>query len=143
MFCLEVTTLTKFEDLLQYAKDHNIKICNSSVTGRLGAAVQHEGGKFVFIDFDRILSDAHKTVVLAHEIGHFETDSLNIDGASHSVARNERDATVWTIKTLLPRDELYNAMLNCDGDIWSIAETMGVTEELVRKAMRHYRMGRR
>ena len=49
--------------------------------------------------------------------------------------RHENQANRWAIRTLIPVDDLDEAVAEGCTEVWELAERFGVTEEFMRKAV--------
>lgn len=97
------------------------------------------GKTFLAIDKDVRSDSAEERVLLAHELGHIQTDScygLHSPLPLRKFCENKADR--WAIKTLVPLDALVNAYKNGNETVSSLAEIFGVTEEFMGKALEFY-----
>ena len=124
------------ENLEQYAFDRGIDIANHAAAGELGLVGRYKGTPFIMLDMARLDTDSEFAVVLSHELGHIETASLNSDSTVDT--KNEHRADKWAVNQLVPLDRLQAAVKSCQGQLWEIAEELGVTEDFVCKALKHY-----
>ena len=134
--------MTLEEKLIEYARSRDTGVYeldlpeNRSVSTKLGQ------GCFIGIDKSRLGSEGERAVVLAHELGHCETDAFYcLYTPLVSRARLERKATVWAIEHLIPRDRLREALSEGIVEEWELAEHFGVTREFVRAAALYYSTG--
>ena len=91
-------------------------------------------------------STSEERVLLAEEIGHYETGGLYIMVSTYnmSVARSKRirceaKARFWSYKCLLPPDEIENAIKHEKQDDYAIAEFCSVTVNFLREAIAYHR----
>ena len=76
---------------------------------------------------------------LAHEIGHIQKGAFYCACTPLiSRAKCEYKADRYAVEMLLPQREIEEAIKSGDREIWQLAETFGVTEQLVRKACQIY-----
>ena len=76
---------------------------------------------------------------LSHELGHCVTGSFyNIYAAIDYRRRHENRADKWAISTLIPVDDLDDAVAQGCTEVWELAERFGVTEDFIRKAVCYY-----
>ena len=120
--------MTPYERLLQYAQEQGIHVRGCSDARCLGKATKYPDGNYITIDFNRIRTSAVAAEVLAHELGHFATDSFD----------EEHSAWEWAVSALAPRGEVYNALENNDGNTWLAATEMGVSHDFFVRALRKY-----
>lgn len=85
----------------------------------------------------------HFTTILAHELGHFYTTYKGTISYTYchykdriAASRDERRASLWAAKFLIPEDRLQEAVSKGLKEVWELAEFFGVDEELVRLRMR-------
>lgn len=131
--------MTLLEQIEQYAHDKGIEVIQTSTVGIPAYSANFMGKSFVFVDYNRITTDRGRVDVLAHEIAHIEADALN-SGHTHYVppSKLEHQADVRVIRGMLPQCVLEDAVTACDGRLWEVAEELGVSESLVRKALKYY-----
>lgn len=97
------------------------------------------GKTFLAIDKDVRADSAEERVLLAHELGHIETNSCYEVASSISLREFcERKAERWAINTLVPLKDLVDAYKNGNESIQSLSEIFGVTEEFMEKALKFY-----
>jgi len=102
-------------------------------------ALKLYGKTFLAIDKDVRSGSAEERVLLAHELGHIQTDSCYGLSSPNSARRLcERQADRWAIKALVPFGELLKAYKNGNETVQALAETFGVTEEFMQKALEFY-----
>ena len=92
----------------------------------------------VVIDSSQIDTSAEETVILAHEVGHCETGAFYTENTLELRSRCEYRADKWTIKTLIPKESLAEALEDGITELWQLAEHFGVTEDFMLKACRFY-----
>ena len=79
---------------------------------------------------------AQERVHLSHELGHCVTGSFyNRYAAVDCRQRHENQANRWAIQTLIPVDDLDEAVAEGCTEVWELAERFGVTEDFMRKAV--------
>lgn len=125
---------------MQYAVDHDIDVADCAVVGHPAICLRQGDDRMVAVDFRRIESDGDRAAILGHELGHLETGALNGANDFTPPSKNERKATAWEIRKLIPKEELLIQMGNCQGRTWEIAEAMGLPEALVHLAIEYYRI---
>ncbi len=97
-----------------------------------------DGNCYIGID-RRKMTEAEKTVYMAHEMGHCMTGSFyNRYSRFDVISRHEYRANKWAIKKLVPEDELIEAFENGIIEIWELAERFDVTEDFMKKACEFY-----
>ena len=143
-------TLTKLEELYQTAHDHGIHVHNYSYSGTRKAACMTEGDyKAVAMDMPAIESTEEEQVLLAEELGHYETDSLYLLSINHNTAlersnriKCEARAKRWAVFNCVPMDELMCAFEACKtsegASVRALAEYLDVTVDFLLYAVDLY-----
>ena len=94
-----------------------------------------EGCCWIGMDPD-LPTGASKNVHLAHELGHCFTGSFyNIHAAVDCRRKHENKADKWAVQTLIPVEELDDAIAEGCTEVWELAERFQVTEDFIRKAV--------
>ena len=77
---------------------------------------------------------------LSHELGHCATGAFyNRYAACDICERHERRANIWSIKKLIPKDELLKALDDCFcTNRFELAEHFGVSEDFMQMALDYY-----
>ena len=129
----------ELHELYELAEEKNIKVMDFSLPENKAVCIESESGCFVGIDPQVFTSAREEKVVVAHEIGHIETGSLYAVG-SDSTARVKQEAKAekWTVNSLVPLDQLKEAIKNGCCDVQSLAEHFEVTEEFMYSVILHY-----
>ena len=131
--------MTLEEKLCAYAQKKNTEIVEFPLPECGSMAVKSDGLCFIGIDPARFSDECERAVVMAHEIGHCETDSFYcIHAPLITRERLERRATVWAIEHLIPEKSLRAAHALGICEEWELAEYFGVTRAFVRAALRWY-----
>ena len=99
-----------------------------------------EGGRYaVFLNPEFLQDSALENDVLAHEMGHIMTGATHrVESTADLVERHEEKAARWAVRTLIPWQELREAVHTGTDTVWDLAEYFNVTESLVRKALEYY-----
>ena len=94
---------------------------------------------WIAIDVDKIENSVEEKEIIAHEEAHIETGSFyNIYSPFDIKTKHERRAEKATIKKLIPKDELVEAV-NCGFiESWELADYFGVSDKFMKKAMEYY-----
>ena len=94
---------------------------------------------WIVIDVDKIDNSIEEKEILAHEEAHIETGSFyNVYSSLDIKAKHERKAEKATIKKLIPKNELIDAIQCGFIDHWELAEYFGVSDKFMLKAMEFY-----
>jgi len=143
--------MTKLERLEDIAYRRGIKIHDFSFSKTKKACCFYEMGedfeyKAILLDKSRIKSRAEEALLLAEEVGHFETHSLylieatsNTPAARSSRRKYEAQAKRWGVKYLVSKSQIQEAFDSGYVMDYEIAEFCGVDLGTLRKAMEFYR----
>lgn len=125
--------------LYNIAECDNIKVDSFALGLCESLSISEAGECFIAIDPFKIKSTADETVKLAHELGHCKTGAFyNQYALIDDRAKQERRATKWAIKKLVPEDELKDACRYLTNR-WELALHFGVTEDFMQQAIDYYR----
>ncbi len=126
--------------LYDIAKQQHIEVLPFPLPENGSMSVMREDGAcFVGMDPAVCDGDVQERVHLSHELGHCITGSFyNIYAAIDYRRRHENRADKWAITTLIPVDDLDDAVAQGCTEVWELAERFGVTEDFVRKAVCYY-----
>lgn len=131
--------MTQHESLIQYAYDRNIFVINYKMLSFPSCAMEVEGIYDVTLDLAQLQTTPEQCVALGHELGHIETRSLNqMGGRYDAIGHNEHRAWAWAVQRLLPQNKLEDALHECGGRLWEVAELLEVTQEFVERALAYY-----
>lgn len=126
--------------LYDLALEQNIEVVPFPMEETGSMSVMLEDGK-CFIGMDESIRDGavQERVHLGHELGHCVTGSFyNIYAARDCRQRHENRADKWAILTLIPVDDLDDAVAEGCTEVWDLAERFQVTEDFIRKAVCYY-----
>lgn len=126
-------------DLENIAEREKINIVNFKMK-KVKAKIIDYGNHYIFMDYSKIDTYTEEKCLLAEELGHYYYDSYyTLSSDQNFIDKQEYRAQKWKIKTLVPVRKL--AKLFDEGYQYSyeMAEELGVTEELVRKAYDYYK----
>ena len=124
-------------DLYAFAEQQNIGSLSFPMPENGSMSVMLDGGK-CYVGLDDGVRDGgvQERVHLSHELGHCVTGSFyNIYAAVDCRQRHENQANRWAIQTLIPVDDLDEAVAEGCTEVWELAERFGVTEDFMRKAV--------
>lgn len=131
-------------ELEDYTKEKGIPIDNFFITGQKGMCVKYNGHYRIALNEKLLDGDLDRRLVLAHELGHCETDMLyyiqDLQNPLHNqnVRKAERVATKKSYEYLIPVEELKAAVKKTK-DVFELAEIFGVPETLLKAAVEYYR----
>ena len=123
--------------LYELAQQQNIEVLVHAMPENGSMSVMLEDGK-CFVGMDASVRDGgiQERVHLSHELGHCMTGSFyNIYAAIDYRQRHENRANKWAIQTLIPVEELDDAIAEGCTEVWELAERFQVTEDFIRKAV--------
>ena len=126
--------------LYDLARQQNIEVLTHPLPQTGSLSVMLEGGR-CFVGLDRSVCDGatQERVHLSHELGHCVTGSFyNIYAAVECRQRHENRADKWAISTLIPVEDLDEAVAQGCTEIWELGERFQVTEEFMRKTVCYY-----
>ena len=114
----------KTKALYKLAEEENITIDNVRLPlTKAFSLMDEEGDCFVALDYSQITNDREERVMLAHELGHCVRGAFyNRYSAVDCKSRHERRANVWAYRKLVSEDELHEAVMRGNVEIWELAE---------------------
>ena len=125
--------------LYSLAEDTGVSVDFVNIPTAKAMVLELYGKTYLAIDKAVRSGSAEERVLLAHELGHIETNSCYKVTSSLSLREFcERKAERWAINTLVPLEELIYAYKNGNESIQSLAEIFGVTEDFMQKALEFY-----
>lgn len=130
----------ELRNLYALARQQNIEVIPFPLPENGSMSVMSESGACA-IGMDESVRDGgtQERVHLSHELGHCVTGSFyNIHAAIDCRQRHENRADKWAVQTLIPVDDLDEAVAEGCTEVWELADRFGVTEEFVRKAVCWY-----
>lgn len=130
----------EIQRLYDFAKQQNIGVFSFPLpqTGSL-SHMSDSGACYIGMDDSVRDGDVQERVHLGHELGHCVTGSFyNSHAAVDCRQRHENKADKWAVQTLIPVEELDDAIAQGCTEVWELAERFGVTEEFIRKTVCYY-----
>ena len=130
----------ELKNLYAFARQQNIEVFPYPLpkTGSL-SFMEDTGECYIGMDDSVRDGDVQERVHLGHELGHCVTGSFyNIHAAVDCRRRHENKADKWAVQTLIPVEELDDAIAEGCTEVWELAERFGVTEEFIRKTVCYY-----
>lgn len=127
-----------------YTNEKNIPIDDFYISGQKGMCVKFNGNFRIVLNSKLIEGDFERRLVLAHELGHCETDMLyyiqDLQNPLYrqNIRKAERTATKKSFEYLIPIEELKH-VLKRTKDIYEIVEFFNVPEELAKNAIAFYK----
>ena len=127
-----------------YTKEKNIPIDDFYIAGQKGMCVKYNGKYRIVLNSRLIECDQERKLVLAHELGHCETDmfyyiqDLQNPLYNQNILKAERQAAKKSYEFLVPIDDLKTALKRTK-DVYELAEFFDVTETVIKNATAYYR----
>lgn len=125
-----------------YARRHGHTIVKIPYKKIISAAVQFPNGQCcIGIDLDKVQTDAEEKTILLHELGHCETGAFYTRWSPvDNRAKCEAAADRWAIRKELGYKKLCRAIQAGCTETYELADYFGVSEEMIRKALRYYKL---
>ena len=130
-------TLTELYDI---SESENVPVYSFQMNECESISVLQDGNCFVAIDPMKLQSGTEEKEKLSHELGHCATGAFyNRYAACDIREKHERRANIWSIKKLVPKDELLKALDDCFcANRFELAEHFGVSEDFMQMALDYY-----
>ena len=123
--------------LYDIAQQQNIEVIQYPMceNGSLSTMLPN-GTCYIGMDAAVLDGDVQERTHLGHELGHCLTGSFYNRYSGFDIReRHENRADKWSIRQIIPVDDLDEAVAEGCTEIWELAERFGVTEELIKKAV--------
>ena len=130
----------ELRQLYELAEQENIPVLTFPLPETGSMSLMEDNG-ICYIAMDPAVKDGdvQERVHLSHEIGHCATGSFyNRYAAVDCRQRHENRANKWAVQTLIPVDDLDQAIAEGCTEVWELAERFGVTEDFIRKTVCYY-----
>lgn len=126
--------------LYKLAEKENITIDHVPLPLTKAVSLMDEDGDcFVALDYDQIRTDQEERVRLAHELGHCMRGAFyNRYSKLDCKSRHERRANVWMYRRLVTEDELHDAVMQGNAEIWELAEYFDLPPKLMEEIVCYY-----
>ena len=125
-------------DLHHLAEKHGAHIDYAHLPQTTAVALKYGDTFFIGMDYSVPENSAEERMILAHEIGHIETDAFYGMRAPAPVrAAAEIQAERWAVKKLVPKQR-FTCLLKQGLEAWELAEHFNVSEAFIRKAYHLY-----
>lgn len=126
--------MTTYKELCDIAENDNILMLSGKLHNTPSMAICDDGDCAIIFDYSKIDSNAKLLVCTAHEVGHCETGSFYTPKSLELRSRMENRADKWAIKKLIPKNEMEQAIIDGNEEVWQLAEYFGITEDMVKFA---------
>lgn len=134
--------MTLEEKLIDYAQRRGCEVYEHPLPETSSVSVKIGEGHFIGIDRDRLERESERSVRIAHELGHCETDSFYcMYSPLLTRERLERRANVWAIEHTVDREKLDALIREGVREVWELAERFEVTVEFMAAALEYYKNG--
>ena len=131
--------LSMLEQLYQAAENENVEIVPRAMNENESFIIDINSHHFIAVS-KGIESQAKLITLLAHELGHYYTGYLySADSPLQIRGRCEYRADAWAYKAMCPPERIRRAIKNSGGDLWEIAEELGLPEDFVAAAIEYYK----
>ncbi len=129
--------MVELPELYDIARKKNITVLRHPMECSGSMSLMLPGGEcFVGMDDGVCDGSVQERVHLGHELGHCATGSFySLYTAVDSRQRHENRADKWSIRTLIPVEQLDEAVAEGCTELWELADRFGVTEGLMKKAV--------
>lgn len=139
--------MNKLETLYEFAYDTGTTIVSRTFSNTKRAACMYiKPVKLIVLDVPAIKSWAEEMVLLAEEVGHYETGGLYMIETTHNlpIARSNRIkceglAMRWAYSYCLPPEEIERGVAYGLDDDWQVAEYCQVTVDFLHRAIEYHR----
>ena len=127
-----------------YTNEKNIPIDDFYIAGQKGMCVKYNGKYRIVLKSKLIECDQERKLVLAHELGHCETDmfyyiqDLQNPLYNQNILKAEKQAAKKSYEFLVPVDDLKRALKRTK-DVYELAEIFDVTEIIIKNAVAYYK----
>lgn len=126
--------MTTYKELCDIAEKDDILMLSGKLHNAPSMAICDDGECAIIFDYSKIDSKAMLMVCTAHEVGHCETGSFYTPKSLELRSRMENRANKWAIKKLIPKNEMEQAIIDGNEEVWQLAEYFGITEDMVKFA---------
>ena len=126
--------MTTYKELCDIAEKDDILMLRGQLHNAPSMAICDDGECAIIFDYSKIDSNAKLLVCTAHEVGHCETGSFYTPKSLELRSRMENRANKWAIKKLIPKNEMEQAIIDGNEEVWQLAEYFGITEDMVKFA---------
>lgn len=138
---LSRASITSLEELEQFAFDKNIPIEKSCPDNIKSISFKFSNGKKVIAIREKYKKEQETDLeLLAHELGHCETDSFYLPYSPIDLrGKHEYSANWWAIQRIIPFERLCEVIKIEHKELWELAEFFNVSEAFILKAIEIYK----
>lgn len=123
-----------YEDLLAEADDENIEVLEINYKKGINGLCVNS-----IIGINKNLTTVHKKCILAEELGHYHTNTLNILDQTSIINRKlEFKGKRWGYEKLVPLKKLIEASFEGCLNLYELADHLDVTELFLKEALEYY-----
>ena len=139
--------MNALEKLYDYAYEIGIDIYSERLSDtKKAVCLRFDDFKVIALDKSRIETGMEEKVILAEEIGHYETNSMyglsedmNTPFARANRGKAEYRAKAWRTERLLPPETIQSAIYKCY-DEYNLADYLDVPINILREAIEYWGM---
>ncbi len=125
-------------DLHRLARQKGAQIDYAFMPAAQAVAVKYQDRFYIGLDYSVPENSAAERLMLAHELGHIQTNAFYGLRAPEAVrVYAEAEAERWAVKYLVPKKAL-TAALKQGLNEWELAEHFNVTPDFIRRAYQLY-----
>ncbi len=135
--------MTNLIELYRRAEKLNIPVLHFPLP-RVGSlsVMDEDGSCAIGLDLPSRHTETELRVRLAHELGHCVTGSFYNRWSPADIRRfHENRADKYAVRTLIPVEELDEAVAEGHTELWDLADYFGVDEAFLKKAVCYYTYG--
>lgn len=126
-------------NLFCIAEKNGIIIDYCSIPKNVSLSAHIDKEDFILMDCSLVHNEVKEKTCLAHEMGHCMTGSFYNPYSELDIRKkHENKADKWAIQHLVSKDELEEAVIEGNTEIWQLAGYFDVTEDFMRKAICWY-----
>ena len=124
------------DTLYKEANAYNIDIVDWNQGTLKAATISLDNDYCIFVNKDNIETYTEEKCILAHEIGHCRTGSVqHVLSPFDLIEKHEYLADKYAVNKLIPKNKLKNAVKKGVTEVWQLADYFGVTEDFMRRAV--------
>jgi hypothetical protein len=128
------------DKLYNVAEENNIHLENHTLESARGLLVNFEDINMIIMDKSKLPNSKAKATVLAHELGHYETNGYYQYKSEFDLIEKieyRADKAIWN--KYIPHEKVKQAFENGIHSIWELSELFGFEEEFVARAVFYYK----
>lgn len=128
------------DELYNVAEENNIYLENHTLENARGLLVNCENTNVIIMDETNLHNSKAKATVLAHELGHYETNGYYQYASDFDLmSKIEYKADKATWNKYIPHEKVKQAFNNGIHSIWELSEIFGFEETFIARAVFYYK----